>query len=68
MCVLFWNKHLAFFPYKVGIKKYIEKVQEYFTRRLFIRCNSVCTHYLDRLEILKLFSLKLRLFICDLSV
>ena len=32
-------------PYKAGIIKYIEKVQKYFTRQLFIRCKIVhaCT-------------------------
>ena len=56
------------FPYKVGIIKYVEKVQKYFTRRLFIKCNIVYEAYLDRLEILKLLFLKLRRLICHLSI
>ena len=33
MSVPFWNMHLAFrSPYKIGITKFIKKVEKYFTQ------------------------------------
>ena len=47
-------------PYKVGLINMIEKVQKYFTRRLFIRCKIPHMHYYDRLQYLNLNTLELR--------
>ena len=47
-------------PYKVGLINMIEKVQNYFTRGLFIRCKIPNMNYNDRFQYLNLNTLELR--------
>ena len=45
---------------ELGLKSKIEKVQKYFTRRLYYRCNIPYENYENRLKNLKLESIEIR--------
>ena len=61
-CTEIWS------PYKVTEIDRIEKVQRYFTRRLFERCDVRYVMYTERLRYLKLEPLELRRIVFDLKM
>ena len=61
-CTQVWSPHLL-----TDIDR-IERVQRYFTRRLFARCGHVYTNYLQRLNVLNLEPLEVRRIRFDLKM
>ena len=65
-CSTVWNPYIPNRHY-LGLTDQIERVQRYFTRRVYYRCKLDCSHdYLQRLEYLNLESLELRTIYNDL--
>ena len=59
-CSTVWNPYITKIHY-LGLTDQIERVQRYFTRRVYYRCKLDCSHdYLQRLKYLNLESLELR--------
>ena len=65
-CSTVWNPYIPNRHY-LGLTDQIERVQRYFTRRVYYRCKLDCSHdYLQRLKFLNLESLELRRIYNDL--
>ena len=65
-CSTVWNPYIPNRHY-LGLTDQIERVQRYFTRRVYYRCKLDCSHdYLQRLKYLNLESLELRRIYNDL--
>ena len=63
-----WNPYIPARHY-LGMTDQVEKVQRYFTRRVYQRCQLDCNHsYLQRLTYLKIESLELRRIYLDLAM
>ena len=63
-----WNPYIPARHY-LGMTDQVEKVQRYFTRRVYQRCQLDCNHsYLQRLTYLKIESLELRSIYQDLAM
>ncbi len=64
-CSTVWNPYIPARHY-LGMTDQVEKVQRYFTRRVYQRCQLDCNHsYLQRLTCLKVESLELRRIYLD---
>ena len=67
-CCTVWNPYIPARHY-LGMTDQVEKVQRYFTRRVYQRCQLDCNHsYLQRLTYLKIESLELRRIYQDLAM
>ena len=67
-CSAVWNPYIPARHY-LGMTDQVEKVQRYFTRRVYQRCQLDCNHsYIQRLTYLKLESLELRRIYLDLAM
>ena len=65
-CSTVWNPYIPARHY-LGMTDQVEKVQRYFTRRVYQRCQLDCKHsYLQRLAYLEIESLELRRIYLDL--
>ena len=63
-----WNPYIPARHY-LGMTDQVEKVQRYFTRRVYQRCQLNCNHsYLQRLTYLKIESLELRRIYLELAM
>ena len=67
-CSTVWNPYIPARHY-LGMTDQVEKVQRYFTRRVYQRCQLDCNHsYLQRLAYLEIESLELRRIYLDLAM
>ena len=67
-CSTVWNPYIPARHY-LGMTDQVEKVQRYFTRRVYQRCQLDCNHsYLQRLACLEIESLELRRIYLDLAM